>query len=427
MEGSPAHRRAGGTHLPRKWGDYEIDNHVVEYDADRFIAWESRAGRGHPNQGAGHGRDPRAARTALHELRLEEHSPLPCGRMEGPVGESRTTTPMQGRRTARVVAALCMAATSLTTGLAPESSAAEHTARTVSATSGRLPVFAAVVEGDNTAHLVVGHLRGDTRKVFTSDVEGGINDVAVSPSGKRVAFTEFRGDSKVQLDVVNVDGSGFRHLTVGLRSAWELHPVWSRDGDTVFFDHPYEPSDPTRSGYSRVWRVPADGSARPIRVDGASYVFPVSARNGGRWLALGSQRPESGYGRCAVMRVSGAHKHNVGPDNCADALWRPQSAELAISRVVHYSNRAGPTVQIWLLSLRTDHYQPVPHTQSPDSAGLALPLAWTANGDHIYFSHRSADGQHVHIYRMKADGSDKTDVTPSIPQRRTGDIAVQPA
>jgi len=35
----------------RKWGDYEIDNHVVEYDADRFIAWEPRAGRGHPNQG----------------------------------------------------------------------------------------------------------------------------------------------------------------------------------------------------------------------------------------------------------------------------------------------------------------------------------------------------------------------------------------
>ena len=35
----------------RKWGDYEIDNHVVEYDADRLIAWEPEAGRGHPNQG----------------------------------------------------------------------------------------------------------------------------------------------------------------------------------------------------------------------------------------------------------------------------------------------------------------------------------------------------------------------------------------
>jgi uncharacterized protein YndB with AHSA1/START domain len=31
-----------------KWGDYEINNHVVEYDADRLIAWEPHAGKGHP-------------------------------------------------------------------------------------------------------------------------------------------------------------------------------------------------------------------------------------------------------------------------------------------------------------------------------------------------------------------------------------------
>jgi Polyketide cyclase / dehydrase and lipid transport len=32
-----------------KWGDYEINNHVVEYDADRLIAWEPHAGNGHPD------------------------------------------------------------------------------------------------------------------------------------------------------------------------------------------------------------------------------------------------------------------------------------------------------------------------------------------------------------------------------------------
>jgi hypothetical protein len=31
-----------------KWGDYEINNHVVQYDADRLIAWEPHAGNGHP-------------------------------------------------------------------------------------------------------------------------------------------------------------------------------------------------------------------------------------------------------------------------------------------------------------------------------------------------------------------------------------------
>ena len=31
-----------------KWGDYEVDNHVVEFETGRLIAWEPHAGRGHP-------------------------------------------------------------------------------------------------------------------------------------------------------------------------------------------------------------------------------------------------------------------------------------------------------------------------------------------------------------------------------------------
>jgi len=36
-------------------GDYEMNNHVVEYEPDRRIGWEPEAGRGHP-------RPPRTAR-----------------------------------------------------------------------------------------------------------------------------------------------------------------------------------------------------------------------------------------------------------------------------------------------------------------------------------------------------------------------------
>jgi hypothetical protein len=32
-------------------GDYEMNNHVVEYEQDRRIGWEPAAGRGHPNAG----------------------------------------------------------------------------------------------------------------------------------------------------------------------------------------------------------------------------------------------------------------------------------------------------------------------------------------------------------------------------------------
>ncbi len=30
-------------------GDYEMNNHVVEYEEDRLIGWEPEAGRGHPD------------------------------------------------------------------------------------------------------------------------------------------------------------------------------------------------------------------------------------------------------------------------------------------------------------------------------------------------------------------------------------------
>jgi hypothetical protein len=35
-------------HFPHL-GDYEMNNHVVEYELDRRIGWEPEAGRGHPN------------------------------------------------------------------------------------------------------------------------------------------------------------------------------------------------------------------------------------------------------------------------------------------------------------------------------------------------------------------------------------------
>jgi hypothetical protein len=34
-------------------GDYEMNNHVVEYERDRRIGWEPEAGRGHPGEGGG--------------------------------------------------------------------------------------------------------------------------------------------------------------------------------------------------------------------------------------------------------------------------------------------------------------------------------------------------------------------------------------
>ena len=40
-------------------GDYEMNNHVVEYEQDRRIGWEPEAGRGHPDAAPGSSAPPR--------------------------------------------------------------------------------------------------------------------------------------------------------------------------------------------------------------------------------------------------------------------------------------------------------------------------------------------------------------------------------
>jgi dipeptidyl aminopeptidase/acylaminoacyl peptidase len=82
-----------------------------------------------------------------------------------------------------------------------------------------------------------------------------ISDPAVSPDGRRVAFTVSRVDldanrRRTDLWLVGIDGTGLRQLTT--HEAGDTAAAWSRDGKSVFFLS-------TRSGSSQVWRVAADG------------------------------------------------------------------------------------------------------------------------------------------------------------------------
>jgi len=49
-------------------GDYQMINHVVEYEPDRRIGWEPEAGRGHPNAGPGAERPARWGQRWSFEL-----------------------------------------------------------------------------------------------------------------------------------------------------------------------------------------------------------------------------------------------------------------------------------------------------------------------------------------------------------------------
>jgi Tol biopolymer transport system component len=316
-----------------------------------------------------------------------------------------------------------MAAALLVTALSG-SSFTTVAAQAPGATSQR-PVYAAVIDRDGKEHLVVGHLGGAPTRILSNDGLGSIRAVAISWSGTQVAFAYADDNGEENIGVINTDGSNFR-LVTHYRLGYFEHVVWSTDDRTIFFDRASEPTDVTQSGVSRVRRVPADGSAGPETIAGSGYAAPTSARPGGRWLALNSSRPEGGYGHCAVMRVSGRSKHNVGPDNCEDALWRPGTSQLAFTRVASVTYKEGPTVRIWLLSLKTHRYHVIPNIQRSTGGGRATPLAWTRDGSVLYYARYTHRGA-LAVYRIRTDGTHKTDVTPTVPVRRTGSFALQPS
>ena len=82
-----------------------------------------------------------------------------------------------------------------------------------------------------------------------------IESPAISPDGKRIAFTVReddleKGKGNTDLYVMNVDGSNIRRMTSD--PAADTAPKWSSDGKSILFTS-------TRKDGSQAWMIPADG------------------------------------------------------------------------------------------------------------------------------------------------------------------------
>lgn len=114
-----------------------------------------------------------------------------------------------------------------------------------------------------------------------------IRELAVSPDGKFVAYTEARWDtsddlSKTDLWVVATDGKGKPTRLTGDR-ANDRHPKWHDDGKSIFVlgNRKREAeTKPPFDGKTQVWRVPVDGGdPRAVtKVEGGITGFDYSPK-----------------------------------------------------------------------------------------------------------------------------------------------------
>lgn len=181
-----------------------------------------------------------------------------------------------------------------------------------------------------------------------------------SPDGQWVAFSAAESSLSVQVYIMRPDGSGLAKLTDFPFGAWS--PVWSPDGQRIAF---------TAEG--DIWIMNSDGTGQhrvtntPTAECPDIYV-PSSWSPDGEWL--GTQCGHANQSDIFVMRVDGSEVTNLSAD------------------------------------------QPCNKTDSDE-----VFVDWTPNGAWIVYNASCFDGPfdstgYHHIWIMKSDGSQKTDLTP---------------
>jgi Tol biopolymer transport system component len=273
---------------------------------------------------------------------------------------------------------------------------------------------------------------GSHQTRLIEEVEPGVDAgwPAWSPDGRHIAYVVWRsGDppddaSRRDADiwVANADGTGRRLLVGG--PGWQWIPHWSPDGRWIAYTQeqaggpwvatgpqgpdvgPQGPGfvveAPTVREDADIWKIPADGSAPPVRLTGG----PGDDRSAswspdGTHLVLDSTR--DGNTELYVIAADGSNPRRLTDNPAEDwgASWSPLGNEIAFA-----SSRDGRTGDVYVVGTAGGDVRRITH----DPAGVHGP-AWSPDGTRIAFSSWQSGPEQ--ILSVAADGSDSVDLSRS--------------
>lgn len=181
-------------------------------------------------------------------------------------------------------------------------------------------IFASDTRGDGATSLLLAPAdgSGEAAAVYS---ESGVRASmpAVSPDGARVAFVSGAPRDASTWDVVVFDLANDDLIHLTLNDQRETHPVFSFDGETVYWVSDMD-------GKSSVWRGRSDGTGTPVRMyEGEAYISGLAISPDGSLLLITMGEPEEPYGELYTLSVSG-DEDEPEPLNIGFALnadWTP--------------------------------------------------------------------------------------------------------
>lgn len=239
---------------------------------------------------------------------------------------------------------------------------------------------------------------GEPRPIVRSKPPGSDTSPAFSPDGQRFAYGScatpmFSCDVYVlDLDPALAPASSPRRLT---RSTVFLlgSLAWTRDGRSVI----YNSLDPL---ITYLWRVAADGSAPPERIEvaGLGAAMPATSLSSDRLvfvrIVVDTDVHQFQAGRPILPVLTSSFLET-------EARFSPDGRRLAFS-----SMRGADTLNIWLAAPDGSGAQPL--TRGP---GLEQGSPWwSPDGRKIAFDVHTDDG-HAHVWTMDADGGAQRQLT----------------
>jgi Tol biopolymer transport system component len=189
---------------------------------------------------------------------------------------------------------------------------------------------------DNVSDIYAMNADGTGLTQLTDD--GVLNDYAAwSPDGTKLAFDtndETDPESKVEIHLINADGTGHVALTNG--SAGDaFEPAWSPDASSIAYDA-LGPAANSVDLFYQIWQMQADGSnPRQVTTDAVNHVSPSWSPDGTR-IAFGELDDTSFYSKIRTSDLNGQNQVTVtsgeGTDDAAPS-WSPDGRLIAFERV----------------------------------------------------------------------------------------------